>query len=268
MFTPTEASADTVASQYTRGPLAIATWAHIVNAFVISGPAIVSALKIAAATSIDSLRHGVSTEIFVGTPNISSEGEDDDYIDGKVSTRRQRSQSNRKDSIVTNTTIYQTVELSQQTSGSEVSSPVPRAESEAMEKLGDPPFARGLLLLAQMSSEGNLLTMDYTKECIRVARQHKDFVLGYIAQRDLNTDSNDAFLSFTPGVQLPPKDEPGYQVKGDGLGQQYRTPREVVEKDACDIVIVGRGIIASKERAKEAERYRVEAWKAYEARIA
>ena len=262
---------DTVQAQYTRGPLTIASWAHLVNAHMFPGPAIVPALKSAADAAINSLRHGVSTEISVGTPTISSEGEeDDDYIDGKVATRRALSQASRKDSIVTNTTIYQTVELSQQTSGCEVSSPAPRAESEAMEELGDPPLARGLLLFAQMSSAGNLMGPDYTKHCIQVARQHKDFVIGYIAQRDLNADSGDDFLSLAPGVQLPPKDQATQEVKGDGLGQQYRTPREVIGKDACDIVIVGRGITGlngSKEKIKEAERYRAEAWKAYEARI-
>lgn len=256
-------------AQYTRGPLAIATWAHLVNAHIFPGPSIITALKTAAASSLDSLRHGVSTEISVGTPNISSDGEeeDDDFIEGKVATQRAKSRGSRKDSIVTNTTITRTVELSQQTSGSEVTSPEPHAESEMLEKLGEPPLARGLLLFAQMSSAGNLMGADYTNHCIQAAGQHKDFVVGYISQRDLNVGSGDDFLSLTPGVQLPPAAKPGQQPKGDNLGQQYRTPREVIGKYACDIVIVGRGIVASKERAKEAERYRTEAWKAYEARI-
>ena len=222
-------------------------------------------MKSAATATVDSIRHGVSTEISVGTPDVS-EGEDvpEDYI----ATRRAVSQA-RKDSIVTATTIYQTVELSQQTSGSgsEVSSPAPRAESEGLERLGEPPLARGLLLFAQMSSAGNLMNTEYTKQCIQAAREHKDFVLGYIAQRDLNHEDSDDFLSFTPGVQLPPKEQPEQALQGDGLGQQYRTPREVVGKDGCDIIIVGRGIIAAKDRAQEAERYRREAWKAYEARV-
>ena len=226
-------------------------------------------MKSAAAATVDSIRHGVSTEISVGTPDISEGEEPDDYIDGKVATRRTISHAGRKDSIVTATTIYQTVELSQRTSGSgsEVSSPAPRAESEALERLGEPPLARGLLLFAQMSSEGNLMNMEYTKHCIQAAREHKDFVVGYISQRDLNFDAGDDFLSLTPGVQLPPKEQPEQGLKGDGLGQQYRTPREVVGKDGCDIVIVGRGILAAKDRAEEAERYRREAWKAYETRV-
>jgi uridine monophosphate synthetase len=232
------------------------------------GPAIVTALKQAAITAIDSLRHGVSTEIYVGTPHASSEGEDDDYIEGKFATKRIRTHPGRKDSIVANTTIFQTVELSQRRSGSDSSTHARQLQDELLENLGEPPLSRALLLFAQMSSEGNLMDEQYTQHCLTVARQHKDFVIGFISQRDLNSGNSDDFISMTPGVQLPPRGQEGSAVKGDGLGQRYRSPQEVVGKDGCDVVIVGRGIIASKERAKEAERYRDAAWKAYEARIA
>ena len=55
---------------------------------------------------------------------------------------------------------------------------------------------------------------------------------------------------------------------GDGMGQQYNSPESVVLEKGCDVVIVGRGIIKSENRRKEAERYRVAAWNAYEKRIA
>lgn len=258
----------TVQAQYARGPQAIATWAHIVNAHIFPGPAIITALKATAQSSVESLRHGVSTEIFVGTPHISSEGEDDDYIEGKHVTRQSKSTSGRKDSIVTNTTIYQTVELSQQRSGSEVSSPGPRADNEELEQLGEPPVARALLLLAQMSSEGNLMDVEYTKRCVMAAREHRDFILGFVSQQDLNQEgTDDNFLSMTPGVKLPPVGRDEKTSRGDGLGQRYRTPQEVMGKHGCDIIIVGRGITAAKDKAKEAERYRDAGWKAYESRI-
>lgn len=138
---------------------------------------------------------------------------------------------------------------------------------KALQELGPPPHARGLLLLAQMSSEGNMMNEAYTLACIEAARKHRDFVLGFIAQRSLNSEENDGFLTLTPGVNLPPEGVRGDWSISDGQGQQYRTPKEVVGKDGADIVIVGRGILNAKDRGKEAERYRKEAWSAYEERI-
>ncbi len=138
-------------------------------------------------------------------------------------------------------------------------------------QLAEAPLARGLLLLAEMSSEGNLLTDSYTTRCVAAAREHRDFVLGFIAQRSLNEEPEDNFITFTPGVSLPPEGEwdggLGETVTGDGLGQQYNTPRKVVLGMGCDVVIVGRGILRARERRVEAERYRREAWGAYLRRV-
>ena len=146
-------------------------------------------------------------------------------------------------------------------------------------ELGEPPLARGLLLLAEMSSEGNLMDEAYTSECIASARKHSEFILGFICQHGLNDPRRgDNFLAFTPGVSLPPEKEsedrqaqqqqspPQQQQQGDGLGQRYRTPQKVVA-EGCDVIIVGRGILGAKDRAREAERYRREAWRAYELRL-
>lgn len=132
--------------------------------------------------------------------------------------------------------------------------------------MGDAPHARGLLLLAEMSSEGNLMKGEYTKLCHLAAREHSDFVCGFISQRSLN-EPHENFLSFTPGVSLPPEDASTTdRVTGDGMGQQYRTPDMVIRHDGCDIVIVGRGILGAINRGIEAERYREAAWRAYLAR--
>ncbi|KAL9094989.1 MAG: hypothetical protein Q9165_002591 [Trypethelium subeluteriae] len=131
--------------------------------------------------------------------------------------------------------------------------------SSAIERLGSPPLGRALLLLAQMSSEGNLLTGEYTQRCAQMARGHREFVMGFIAQESLNREPADNFITLTPGVNLV--------GKGDGLGQQYNGPDKVIKEAGSDVMIVGRGILIAEDRAEEAEKYRAAGWKAYEERV-
>ncbi|KAI0832347.1 Orotidine 5'-phosphate decarboxylase [Trametes gibbosa] len=135
------------------------------------------------------------------------------------------------------------------------------------------PLGRGLLLLAEMSTKGSLAIGSYTDEAVRMARANRDFVIGFIAQRRLDGvglrqgefSPDEDFLVLTPGV--------GLDTKGDGMGQQYRTPRQVVLESGCDVIIVGRGIYGKDNGANpdavrmQAERYREEGWKAYLERI-
>ncbi|KAL8827094.1 MAG: hypothetical protein Q9191_003393 [Dirinaria sp. TL-2023a] len=273
----------TVQAQYTRGPLAIAKWAHITNAHIFPGPAIITSLQSAANETLFSLNQSVSTEISTGTPRHSFDGsangdevamaaalEPSSHTIGMIPSPQDP--FGRKGSIVTaTTTISQTFEPGPPSPGlyrSLSSGEGDAGDKElALQELGPPPHARGLLLLAQMSSEGHMLNEAYTSACVDAARKHTDFVLGFIAQRALNEGSNDAFLTLTPGVNLPPEGARGAWNTSDGMGQQWRTPKEVVGKDGADIVIVGRGILNAKDRPKEAERYRRAAWAAYEERI-
>ena len=124
-----------------------------------------------------------------------------------------------------------------------------------------------------MSSEGNLITPEYTDACVAAARDHPEFVMGFVSQRTLNAPK-DAFVNFTPGVNFPPacvqcsESEAKQAVdRGDGLGQRWRSPRKVVLEEGADVIIVGRGVLDAPNRAKEAERYRRAAWEAYEERI-
>lgn len=132
------------------------------------------------------------------------------------------------------------------------------------------PLGRGLLLLAEMSTEGSLATGSYTKDAVRMARANRDFVIGFIAQQrklDLDAADEEDFLILTPGV--------GLDTRGDGMGQQYRTPKEVILGAGCDVIIVGRGVygkatgdvLDAKEVQAQAERYRLEGWAAYEERL-
>lgn len=114
------------------------------------------------------------------------------------------------------------------------------------------------------------MTPAYTSACVAAARAYPDFVIGFVAQHPLNSAPTDVFLNFTPGVRLPLEEADGsvkIEQKGDGLGQCWRTPREMVLEEGVDVVIIGRGILDARDRKKEAERYRRVAWEAYEDRI-
>lgn len=147
------------------------------------------------------------------------------------------------------------------------------------------PYQRGLLLLAEMSTKGSLTTGAYTTANVQAAMQDdSNFVFGFIAMHRVHEDEqhipSDAspaqrakdLLILTPGV--------GLDVQGDGKGQQYRTPDEVIRQSGCDVMIVGRGVYGALlqadvprpealERVKaQAQRYRDAGWKAYLERLA
>ena len=112
----------------------------------------------------------------------------------------------------------------------------------------------GLVLIAQMSSEGNLATPEYTAKNIELAKRHKDFVVGFIGSglhkagiKQLRKLAGDAYMIFTPGIKF--KDE------HDALGQAYAAPAEAVQAGA-DVIIVGRGIYEAQNPRRAAKLYR------------
>jgi len=147
-----------------------------------------------------------------------------------------------------------------------------------------------------MSAKGNLATGDYTRKNVEAARRFPEFVMGFVAMRRVDEREETAggvapgegvrpslslffalasrykltlflarsqadYVIMTPGV--------GLDSKGDGMGQQYRTPDEVVNASGCDIIIVGRGIYgggegnADDEIVRQSKRYQEAGWKAY-----
>lgn len=111
---------------------------------------------------------------------------------------------------------------------------------------------RGLLLLAEMSPEGNLAQGEYTKTSVEWAEKYTDFVIGFIGMKKLS--DNPGFITMTPGVKLG--------GGGDGLGQQYNTPEKAVA-GGSDVIIVGRGIYQADDPASAAREYREAGWQAY-----
>ncbi|KAI9705692.1 MAG: orotidine 5'-phosphate decarboxylase [Bogoriella megaspora] len=296
----------TVQKQYTAGTFAIVRWAHIVNAHVFPGPAIITALQEAAEHALASSNARVDTEISADDLNghaihhlpivySSSSAQANGPTNG--STNRSTNRSTNGDTTPRSPTIngasgenavsdeygesqsfnYSARKPSIISVCSSITmryenlapppSPGPKIPprypnesiSAAIERLGPIPISRSLLLLAQMSSENNLLTPDFTQKSVAMAREHKEFVMGFIAQQGLNTEREDNFITMTPGVNLG--------SSGDGLGQQYNSPARIVRDQGSDIIIVGRGILNAEDKTEEAERYRKEGWRAYEERV-
>lgn len=118
--------------------------------------------------------------------------------------------------------------------------------------------ARGVFLLAEMSSEGNLISPEYKEKTMKIAETHSDYVAGIVGQSaDLIQDPG--LIQLTPGVKL--------EEGGDNLGQKYNTPEYVMKEKGADIAVVGRGIISSKNPSEVAKTYRDRLWEAYMARI-
>lgn len=117
------------------------------------------------------------------------------------------------------------------------------------------PYQRGLLMLAEMSSAGNLLDQHYVQHTLDMAQQYTDFVIGFITQHALSSEPH--WINMTPGIKL--------EAGTDSLGQRYITPDIAIRENSTDIIIVGRGIIAAEDPLIEARRYREAGWAAYKA---
>jgi uridine monophosphate synthetase len=117
----------------------------------------------------------------------------------------------------------------------------------------------GILLLAQMSSRGNLLHNEYTLETIATGKA-SPHVLGYIGNGSSADDVaklrnlvGDAQMIWTPGINLD---------SGAGkMGQRYGNPHDSI-MSGSDIIIVGSGIHRAENRSAAAKLYAEASWDA------
>ncbi|TWP30869.1 orotate phosphoribosyltransferase [Apibacter muscae] len=112
----------------------------------------------------------------------------------------------------------------------------------------------GVVTIAEMSSKGTLTDVTYKQKAIQISEKNSK-VIGCVAQSSLP----DSLLLFTPGVNL--------DSKGDSKGQQFNTPEKVFREYYTDFIIVGRGIYKSANPVEEAQKYREEGWRSYEATL-
>lgn len=117
---------------------------------------------------------------------------------------------------------------------------------------------RGVFLLAEASSAGNLIDENYTTATIDLGLKYKELITGIVCQSPLFLDCH-GWIQLTPGVQL--------NAAGDSLQQQYDTPENAVLRRGADVVVVGRGITKSKNPEKEALKYKKASWDAYQKRL-
>jgi uridine monophosphate synthetase len=118
----------------------------------------------------------------------------------------------------------------------------------------------GVLLLAQMSSRGNLLGLEGYTDSMVGAGIANPGVFGFIGNgsraeelAELRTKVGNRKLIWTPGVNL---------AVGDGeMGQRYGHPRDAILAGS-DGIIVGSGIYKSETPGDVAEAYAKLSWDA------
>lgn len=109
------------------------------------------------------------------------------------------------------------------------------------------------VLIAEMSSANALMNKSYTDATVKMAEDFPDFVLGFVCQSRVS--HNPGHIHMTPGVRL--------DTAGDSLGQQYCHPAAAVTERGADVIIVGRGIVASPDPVEAALQYKKAAYDAY-----
>jgi uridine monophosphate synthetase len=96
---------------------------------------------------------------------------------------------------------------------------------------------KGLMLIHQLSSIGNLIDDKYSKQILNMLPEHKNIV-GIISQTSVPN-----YLTISPGINL--------DLQKDNAGQQYKTTTD------ADLFIVGRGIYHAPNITAAALKYKL-----------
>lgn len=120
---------------------------------------------------------------------------------------------------------------------------------------------RGILVLAQMSTEDTLATGQYTEKAVEIAKRKPELVAGFIGSGNSSAQVSylrnlvgQYFLILTPGVHAS-------DTRGT-INQLYSTPESTI-KAGSDAIIVGSGIYKADNPEEKAGLYRDAAWNAY-----
>lgn len=116
------------------------------------------------------------------------------------------------------------------------------------------PCNMGLITISEMSSHDRLSDDNYIRNVLNISIKNPK-VIGTVAQRKVD----DRLLLFSPGIN--------FSNNGNNQKKDYIHPRKAFEKNKTDFIIVGKAIYQSKNPVLEAEKYRKEAWKAYETKL-
>ena len=102
----------------------------------------------------------------------------------------------------------------------------------------------GIVIVAEMSSEGNLIDETYTNNVVNLAHQFPENVIGFVAQTKLTR--NPTHFTFIPGISIA--------SEKDDLGQKYSSPVSAIEQGA-DFLLIGRDIYDDPDPRNRIQEY-------------
>ncbi|KAG8853944.1 orotidine 5'-phosphate decarboxylase [Serendipita sp. 411] len=228
---------NTVAHQYAHGIYHIASWAHITNAHPVPGPGIIQGL---ASVGLP-LGRGLLLLAEMSSAGTLANGE---YTKTAIEMARESNSNRRRNNPTSSSNGTSTTKTNSESHSNTNSNSNSNASANANSNF---PFVIGFIAMERVEDRFPFQLQNTQGDTTMTAQEEEE----------------EDFLVLTPGV--------GVDVSGDGLGQQYRTPHQVVFERGCDVIIVGRGIYGKGDDLEEMKRraalYRQLGWEAYLQRI-